>query len=184
MKSKQLYSIPKAARLFALSALSLTLNASVVLYSSTSQAENNVTAIPAVLQGEWQYGRISSIQYQDQYTGQSAAPNGSSDRFQVAASGDYKRSRLIQINTYNCASNLFIEEKGKVKVEDRQLTFQPTDSTSKGQICNSGRTYSSSNTAKPETYAWSVETNEYGQQVLVLDTLDGKGRAHYGRPQK
>jgi hypothetical protein len=182
MTSQQLHSLPKAAQLFASSALNIALSASVVFYSGTSQAENN-GAIPEVLQGEWLYGRISSIQYQDQYTGQSADPNGSSDRFQVTVNGDYQRSRLIQINTYNCASNLFIQEKGKVKVEDRQLTFQPTDSTSKGQICNSGRTYSSKNTAKSETYAWSVETNEYGQQVLVLDTLDGKGRAHYGRPQ-
>ncbi|MBH8576894.1 hypothetical protein I8752_28685 [Nostocaceae cyanobacterium CENA369] len=120
MTCQQLHSLPKAAQLFASSALNIALSASVVFYSSTSQAENN-GAIPEVLQGEWLYGRISSIQYQDQYTGQSAAPNGSSDRFQV--------------------------------------------------------------TANSETYDWSVETNEYGQQVLVLDTLDGKGRAHYGRPQ-
>lgn len=174
--NKQLYSMPKAV-------LSLGLTASLVLYSSTSQAGKNDTGVPAELQGEWRYGRISSIQYQDIYTGQSAAPNGSSDQFQLASNGNYKRNRLLQINTYNCASNLFIEEKGKVKIEAQRLTFQPSDSTSKGQICNSGRTYSSRNTAKPETYEWSIETNDYGQQVLVLATPDGKGRSHYGRPK-
>ncbi|MEH2051092.1 hypothetical protein [Nostoc sp.] len=39
------------------------------------------------------------------------------------------------------------------------------------------------NTAKAESYQWSIETNDYGQQVLVLETADGKGRGHYGRPQ-
>ncbi|MDZ7956227.1 hypothetical protein [Nostoc sp. DedQUE09] len=180
--NKQLYSRAKTVRFFATTALSLGFTTSLVFYPSASQAGND-NGVPAELQGEWRYGRISSIQYQDSYTGQSAAPNGSSDQFQLASNGNYKRNRLIQINTYNCASNLFIEEKGKVKIEAQRLTFQPSDSTSKGQICNSGRTYSSRNTAKPETYEWSIETNDYGQQVLVLETADGKGRAHYGRPQ-
>ncbi|MEH2267466.1 MAG: hypothetical protein V7K68_03385 [Nostoc sp.] len=183
MTNKQLYSMPKAARLFASSALSLGLTASLVFYPNASQAGKNDTGVPAELQGEWRYGRISSIQYQDSYTGQPAAPNGSSDQFQLASNGDYKRNRLLQITTYNCASNLFIEEKGKVKIEAQRLTFQPSDSISKGQICNSGRSYSSRNTAKPETYQWSIETNAYGQQVLVLETADGQGRSHYGRPQ-
>ncbi|WP_375505421.1 hypothetical protein [uncultured Nostoc sp.] len=183
LTNNQLYSMPKAIRLFASSALSLSLTASLIFYPSASQAGKNDTGVPTELQGEWRYGRISSIQYQDSYTGQSAAPNGSSDQFQLASNGNYKRNRLLQINTYNCASNLFIEEKGKVKIEGQRFTFQPSDSTSKGQICNSGRTYSSRNTAKPETYEWSIETNDYGQQVLVLATPDGKGKAHYGRPQ-
>ncbi|MDF5708708.1 MAG: hypothetical protein PUP90_13860 [Nostoc sp. S4] len=172
----------KTTRLFAASALSLSLSASLVLYPNASQAGKNDTGVPNELQGQWRYGRISSIQYQDSYTGQPAAPNGSSDEFQLASNGNYQRSRLLQITTYNCASNLYIEEKGKIKVEGQRLTFQPSDSISKGQICNSGRTYSSRNSAKPETYQWSIETNDYGQQVLVLETTDGKGKAHYGRP--
>jgi hypothetical protein len=180
-----MYSItkPKAAQLLTTSAFSLGLIASLVFYPSASQAGKNDSGVPAELQGEWRYGRISSIQYQDSYTGRPAAPNGSSDQFQLASNGNYQRNRLLQITTYNCESNLFIQEKGKVKIEGQRLTFQPSDSTSKGQICNSGRTYSSRNSAKPETYEWSIETNEYGQQVLILETADGEGKAHYGRPQ-
>ncbi|WP_138505281.1 hypothetical protein [Nostoc sp. PA-18-2419] len=173
----------KTTRLFAASCLSLSLSASLVLYPSASQAGKNDAGVPNELQGQWRYGQISSIQYQDSYTGQAAAPNGSSDEFQLASNGNYQRNRLLQITTYNCASNLYIEEKGKIKVEGQRLTFQPSDSISKGQICNSGRTYSSRNSAKPETYQWSIETNDHGQQVLVLETTDGKGKAHYGRSQ-
>ncbi|RCJ26646.1 hypothetical protein A6S26_14735 [Nostoc sp. ATCC 43529] len=172
----------KATRFFAASALGLSLGASFILYPTTSQAQND-GGVPTELQGEWRYGRISTIQYQDSYTGRPAAPNGSSDQFELASNGNYQRRRLIQITTYNCTSNLFIEEKGKVKVEAGRLIFQPSDSTSQGQICNSGRTYSSRNSAKPETYQWSIQTNDYGQQVLVLETTDGQGKAHYGRPQ-
>src|SRR3954462_10659656 len=111
--NNQLYSMPKAVRLFAASALSLGLTASLVFYPSASQAGKNDAGVPAELQGEWRYGRISSIQYQDSYTGRPAAPNGSSDQFQLASNGNYQRNRLLQITTYNCASNLFIEEKGK-----------------------------------------------------------------------
>jgi hypothetical protein len=138
--------------------------------------------VPSELQGEWRYGRISSIQYQNSYTGAPAQPNGSSDQFNLAPNGDYERTRLLQINTYSCASNVFIQEKGKVSVKGQRLTFQPVQSNSKGQICNSGRTYEQQNTAKPETYAWSIETDS-GQDVLVLKTLDGEGQGHYGRPQ-
>lgn len=175
--------MPKFAHLFATSVMSLGLTASLVFYPSASQAGKNDTVVPAELQGDWRYGRISSVQYQDSYTGQPAAPNGSSDEFQLTSNGNYQRKRLLQINTYNCASHLFIEEKGKVKVEAQSFTFQPTESISTGQICNTGRTYSSRNTAKSETYKWSIETNDYGQQVLVLETADGQGRSHYGRPQ-
>ena len=62
--NKQLYSIPKTVRFFAATAVSLGFTASLVFYPSTSQAGND-TGVPAELQGEWRYGRISSIQYQE-----------------------------------------------------------------------------------------------------------------------
>lgn len=59
--------------------LNLTLAASLVSIPHVTRADG----IPSQLQGEWFYGRISSIQYQDRNTGQSAQPNGSSDRFKL-----------------------------------------------------------------------------------------------------
>lgn len=163
-----------------LCSLALTLTTSVFIYPQASKAGEGV---PSELQGEWRYGRISSIQYQNSYTGAPAQPNGASDQFTLTADGSYERARLLQINTYGCASNLFISEKGKVTIEGQQFTFQPTESLAKGQSCSAANSYETKNSAKPETYGWSVETNEYGQQVLVLETADGQGKAHYGRPQ-
>ena len=164
----------------AVSTLGLVFAAGLVAYPNASSKAN--LAVPAQLEGEWRYGRISSVQYYNPSTGQPAQPNGSSDQFKLATNGNYERQRLLQINTYGCASNLFIWEKGQAKVEGQRLTFQPAQSLSKGQICNSGRTYEKRNAAQPETYGWLLETNESGQKVLVLETTDGKGRTHYGRP--
>ncbi|CAA9337205.1 hypothetical protein AVDCRST_MAG94-2163 [uncultured Leptolyngbya sp.] len=172
--------LTSAAHQAAVNTLGLVFAAGLVAYPDASQANSTVLA---QLQGEWRYGRISSVQYYNPHTGQSAQPNGSSDQFKLATNGTYERNRLLQINTYGCASNLFIWEKGKVKVEGQRFTFQPAQSLSKGQICSSGRTYEKRNGAQPETYGWLLETNDSGQQVLVLETADGKGRAHYGRSQ-
>jgi hypothetical protein len=159
--------------------LNLTLAASLVSIPHVSRADG----IPSQLQGEWGYGRISSIQYKDSYTGESAQPNGSSDRFKVTPNGNYERARLLQISTYGCASYLFIQEKGKVKIDGQKFIFEPSDSFVKGQQCSASNTYQRRNTAKVETYSWSVEKNDNGQEVLVLETLDGQGKAHYGRPK-
>lgn len=158
--------------------LNLTLTASLISIPHVSLADG----IPSQLQGEWSYGQISSIQYKDRYTGASAQTDGSSDRFTVTPNGNYERARLMQINTYGCASYLFIQEKGKVKIDGEKLTFEPSDSFVKGQQCSVSNTYQRRNTAKVETYSWSLEKNDNGQEVLVLETLNGQGKAHYGRP--
>lgn len=156
----------------------LTLAASLLSIPHVSRADG----IPNQLQGEWSYGQISSIQYQNSYTGESAQPNGSSDRFKVTPNGDYERARLLQISTYDCASYLFIQEKGKVKIDGQKLTFEPSNSFVKGQQCSVSNTYQRHNTAKVETYSWYLEKNDNGQEVLVLEKLNGKDKALYGRP--
>ncbi len=122
--NQQLYHTHPATRQLALCSLALALTGSLVAYPKASKGDNSLE-VPSELQGEWRYGRISSIQYQNSYTGAPAQPNGSSDQFNLAPNGDYERTRLLQINTYSCASNLFIQEKGKVSVEVSASPFSP-----------------------------------------------------------
>ena len=140
--------------------------------------------VPAALQGEWLYGRISSIQYYNPTTGAWAQPSGAGDRFKLEPNGQYERSRLLQMTTYGCSSSLFIWEKGTVRVTDKQISFQPADGAVKSQACGPSNTYQKKgpNAVKPETWNYTLTRNEYGQDVLVLERLDGQGRAHYGRP--
>ena len=69
------------------------------------------TPVPSELQGEWTYGTIWSVQYYNPNNGQWGQVNGAGDRFKLEPNGDYERSRLIQISTYGCESNLFIPYK-------------------------------------------------------------------------
>lgn len=145
------------------------------------------TPVPAELQGEWLYGRISTIQYYDPVTGHWGQPNGAGDRFRLEADGSYERSRLIQVSTYGCESYLFIWEKGTVKLDfDRsQISFQPWTGALKSQSCSASNSYEKKGpgSVNPETYEAAFGTNESGQPVLQLKTLDGQGSALYGRPQ-
>lgn len=145
------------------------------------------TPVPADLQGEWLYGRISSIQYYDPVSGHWGQPAGAGDRFRLEAGGNYERFRLIQLSTYGCESYLFIWEKGTVRLDfdKSQITFQPWTGAVKSQSCSPANTYEKKGpgSVKPETYNAAYGTNEYGQEVLQLKTLDGQGSALYGRPQ-
>jgi len=105
--NKQLHCTHPATRQLGLCSLALALTASLVAYPKASKADKGLE-VPSELQGEWRYGRISSIQYQNSYTATPAQPNGSSDQFNLTPNGDYERTRLLQINTYSCASKLFI----------------------------------------------------------------------------
>ncbi len=114
------------------------------------------TPVPTELQGEWLYGRISSIQYYDPISGRWGQPNGAGDRFRLEADGRYERTRMIQISTYGCESYLFIWEKGTVKLDfdKSQITFQPWDGAVKSQSCSPSNSYEKKGpgSVNPETY--------------------------------
>ncbi|OKH28978.1 hypothetical protein NIES2101_43560 [Calothrix sp. HK-06] len=172
----------KTTRLFTIPTLAIALATSVI---SLSKANANVSdsLLPAEIQGEWLYGRISSVQYEDITTREIKSTNGTSDRFKLDPNGNYQRVRLLKITTYNCASYLFISDKGKVKVEGERVTFQPTESLTKGQSCNEANSYEHRNATKPESYNWSIEKDSNGQSLLVFKGLDGKGQSLYNRPR-
>ena len=143
------------------------------------------TPVPAELQGEWLYGRISTIQYYDPVTGSWGQPNGAGDRFRLEADGKYERTRLLQISTYGCESSLFIWEKGTVKLdlEKSQITFQPWTGAVKSQSCSPSHTYEKKGpgAVNPETYNAEMDQNDSGQSVLRLRVGLGGGGA--GRQQ-
>ena len=93
----------KTTRLFTIPAVAIALATSVI---SLSKANANVSGslLPAEIQGEWLYGRISSVQYEDITTREIKSTNGTSDRFKLDPNGNYQRVRLLKITTYNCAS--------------------------------------------------------------------------------
>jgi hypothetical protein len=141
------------------------------------------TPVPSELQGEWTYGTISSVQYYNPNNGHWGQVNGAGDRFRLEPNGNYERSRLIQISTYGCESNLFIWEVGTVRLENNAMTFQPADGAVKGQSCSAANSYEKRGpgSVKSETWKLELQVNEFNQDVLVL--TQGEAKAHYGRLQ-
>ena len=141
------------------------------------------TPITTDFQGEWSYGTISSVQYYNPINGHWGQANGAGDRFKLKPNGRYERSRLLQITTGNCESNLFIYEIGTVRMENNQIKFQPADGAVKGQSCSAANSYEKRGpgAVKPETWNYQLQINEFNQDVLVL--TQGEAVAHYGRPQ-
>lgn len=145
------------------------------------------TPVPAELQGEWLYGRVSSIGYYDPATGTWGQPAGAGDRFKLEPNGNYERSRLIQLTTYGCESYLFIWERGTVKIDLAQsrISFQPGDGVVKSQSCSAANSYEKKGpgSVKPETYDAELGQNDTGKPLLRLSMVGGEGSALYGRPQ-
>jgi hypothetical protein len=141
------------------------------------------TPVPNELQGEWTYGTISSVQYYNPDNGHWGQINGAGDRFKLEPNGNYERSRLLQITTYGCQSNLFIWEVGTVRLENQSIKFQPANGAVKGQSCNAANSFEKrgANAVNPETWGLELQINEFNQDVLVL--TQGEAIAHYGRPQ-
>jgi hypothetical protein len=145
------------------------------------------TPVPAEIQGEWVYGRISTIQYYDPVTGSWGQPGGAGDRFRLETDGKYERTRLLQLSTYGCESYLFIWERGTVRVdlEKSQITFQPWTGAVKSQSCSASNSYEKKGpgSVNPETYDVELSQNESGGLLMRLSMVGGEGSALYGRPQ-
>lgn len=139
------------------------------------------TPVPVELQGEWRYGSISSVNYYDPATGAWGAPSGTGIYFTLSPDGNYERSSLLQVTTYSCESYVFIWEVGTVAVAASQITFQPSQSAVKSQQCSADHTSETRNTVEPETFAWSVGPDDYGETLLTLTYANGE-EAHYDRP--
>lgn len=169
----------KAACLFAIPVLASAVTAT---YVSQSKA-NASTQVPTELEGEWLYGRLSTVGYKDITTGQISNSGGASDRIKIEPNGSYERVRLLKLQTYGCSSYLFISDKGTVKFSGNNLTFQPQQSLTKGQSCSASNYYERKNATKPETYNWSMEQDSNGRPLLVFVSSDGQGRSRYNRPQ-
>jgi hypothetical protein len=79
----------------------------------------------AALRGRWTDGHISSIQYQNAYTGASAPTNGRMFAYEFKADGTYSLTGLMQSVVYNCTTAMFSNETGTYTVEGDAVSLRP-----------------------------------------------------------
>jgi hypothetical protein len=75
--------------------------------------------------GRWTDGHISSIQYQNAYTGVSAPTNGRSFAYEFKPDGTYSFTGLMQSVVYNCTTAMFSNEAGTYTILGDSISLRP-----------------------------------------------------------
>lgn len=123
-------------------------------------------ALPATLQGEWQYGTISSLEYHDPSSGKYVDASGASVILKVGASGTFTRSGVTVITTSGRTSKIQLNESGVVDLDGNVLTLIPTTSYARGYQCTPGRSFEN-RTPSNSVNTWKI-TGSGRQAVLAL----------------
>ena len=76
-----------------------------------THATSLAASVPAALQGQWEYGYVSPIEYYDPSSGKYAESSGTSEIIRIRPDGTYERSGIIVMTTYSCTSKLLSTSK-------------------------------------------------------------------------
>jgi len=130
-------------------------------------------ATNGTLAGRWTNGRISSIQYQNAYTGVAAPTNGNSFAWEFHANGTYSFTGLMQSVMYNCTTTMFSNETGTYTADGGVVSLKPE----KNPYKMTNNCAPSSNREAPgklvdRTYRFRV-VQEAGGPMLELTGADG-----------
>ncbi|MBZ9749755.1 hypothetical protein K7W42_02635 [Deinococcus sp. HMF7604] len=148
-----------------------------LLFALASTSAHAAT-VPAALQGQWEYGYVSPIEYYDPSTGKYAEGSGTSEIIRIKADGSYERNGIIVVSTYGCTSKLLTTSKGKVTLKGNILTFTPTTAHNKGYNCSPSKVYEN-HKLTPSVFTWKINGE-------TLSLGDPKGEARdslYNRPR-
>ncbi|MFC4456518.1 hypothetical protein [Deinococcus sonorensis] len=138
----------------------------------------SAASVPEALQGQWEYGSVSPIEYYDTTTGKYAESSGTSEIIRIKADGSYERNGIIVVTTYGCTSKLLTSSKGKVTLDGNLLTLTPTSAYNKGYTCSPSKSYET-RALIPSTFTWKLTGD-----VLVLGDPTGKTLdSRYNRPR-
>jgi hypothetical protein len=140
---------------------------------STVTAPRPANVAPPALLGRWTDGHISSIQYQNAYTGVSAPTNGRSFACDFKSDGTYSFTGLMQSVVYNCTTAMFSNETGTYSVMGDSIALSP----GKNQYRMTNSCAPSSNREAPgklvhRTYRFRIVA-ETGRKYLELHGDDG-----------
>lgn len=141
-------------------------------------ASARAAAVPAALQGQWEYGYVSPIEYYDPSTGKYAEGSGTSEIIRIQADGSYERSGIIVVTTYSCTSKLLTTSRGKVSLKGNILTFTPTSVYNKGYTCSPSKSYETRE-LRNSVFTWKINGD-----TLALGDPKGESRdSLYNRPR-
>jgi hypothetical protein len=132
--------------------------------------------VPEDLVGQWKWGTISSMSYEDARTGRNLGPGrGMMVFFTFEKSGKYKKFFTMQTRSYDWTTQVWTEEEGTVTFDDSTFTLHPTT----GKYRSSDNRVKRSNFERPMTkeelkknrqvYHWKWEKSaDNGKTYLMM----------------
>jgi hypothetical protein len=85
----------------------------------------------------------------------------------------------MQMTTYGCTSSIYGENSGHFRFEGDHLYLEPTEGKVRSQVCG-GQPSEKADSLAVREYVFHIDTTG-GQEVLVVNGLDGKTRPDYFR---
>lgn len=171
----------RGVSLFAVAALAMTLGLSGLTGKTGASARETRTAstgqakVPADLVGQWKWGTISSLSYEDVRTGKNLGPGrGMMVFFTFEKSGKYKMFFAVQTRTYDWTMQTYTDEEGTVTFDGSTFTLQPTS----GKYKSSDNRVQKNNFNRPMTkeelkkarrvYHWKWEKNDDNGKTYLM----------------
>jgi hypothetical protein len=134
------------------------------------------STVPEQVAGNWVEGSISPTTFWDIRTGAFVGnARGMGQYLSLNSDGTYQQYVYIEMRAYNMVTQVWTQHDGTVSFADDTFTIRPT----KGHYRTAGtrkidRPMSDKELAdKVTTYTWRIETDDKGQETLVLPFEDG-----------
>lgn len=121
---QSLFDTKMTRRMMIGTALMAAVSSAGLLVPSTAQAESRV---PNDMVGEWKWGTISSLSYEDTQTGKNLGPGrGMMIYFTFDKGGKYKMFFYVQTRSYDWTTQTWTEEEGTVTFSESGFIVQPS----------------------------------------------------------
>jgi len=156
--------------------------ATSALTQARSNGNTTTNSVPREWIGTWDNGSVSMLQRKDTITGTTTPGRSSYFSYSFAADGTFQFIGLMQTTNYSCATKLFNDKAGRVRVAGNTVTFIPSKNYWKNTSCVASQNSEKNHTLTEETYQWRTKTDEYGKRLICLS--NDKGESCYRFKEK
>lgn len=134
------------------------------------------TPPPQSLQGEWQYGTLSLLNFWDEDSQMVQSGGGVAVYFDFKPDGSYKQFIYVSITNYNCRSMSWSSTEGTATFEEGTFHIYPSKGRNKFVSCTHSNDLDAALTAdeikkaQGGVYYWKFEPQSDGTTQLMIGT--------------
>jgi hypothetical protein len=137
--------------------------------AQTELPDNVSGSVPPQFVGRWITGSSSALTYSNSTTGASDNASGIQVLYAIQPNGRYEYATLETHTMYSCTTKLQTYKTGHIEMNGSQLTFVPESGTFTSEdSCNRQYNYTKPAQLNRETFAASVQRDEYGTKLCLV----------------